>query len=128
MRLLLDTQAFLYFIMGNPALTARARLLIKDVRNQRLLSMTSVWEIAIKTALRKLTLGQPFDALIRRETEMNAITLLPIAFEHVAVVATLPLHHRDPFDRMLIAQSMVEGLPLVSGDRAFNDYPVERLW
>ena len=128
MRLLLDTQAFLYFIIGNPLLSARARALIEDPHNERLLSIASIWEMAIKTSLGKLVLAQPLEQLILRETEMNAISVLPVTIPHAAAVTTLPLHHRDPFDRMLIAQGMVEDLPLVSGDAVFDRYPVHRLW
>jgi PIN domain nuclease of toxin-antitoxin system len=128
MRLLLDTHAFLQFILGSPDLSGLARSLIEDSRNERLLSLASIWEIAIKSQLGKLVLVQRFEDLFPRQVEMNAISLLPIAVPHTAVVATLPLHHRDPFNRMLVAQSIVEGVPLISSDVTLDQYPIERLW
>jgi PIN domain nuclease of toxin-antitoxin system len=128
MTLLLDTQAFLWFIAGNNALSPRARSLIEDIDHRRLLSIASVWEMAIKVSLGKLRLAQPFDALISQQLAINDIELLPIAFEHTALLASLPFHHRDPFDRLLVAQSIVERIPLVSVDTSFDAYGIERLW
>jgi PIN domain nuclease of toxin-antitoxin system len=128
MKLLLDTQAFLYFIAGNPALSNRARSLIEDPVNDRFLSIAIVCEMAIKVSIGKLMLAQPLARLISAQTDLNGIELLPITLAHTATVATLPLHHRDPFDRMLVAQSMVEGLPLIGGDTAFDLYGIERIW
>lgn len=128
MRLLLDTHGFIWFIMGSQKLSEKARALIEDDGNERLLSMVSLWEMAIKLSLGRLTLAEPFDVLVPRQLNLNSIELLNIEIAHVAVVATLPFHHRDPFDRLLIAQSMVERLPIVSVDPAFDAYPVERLW
>jgi PIN domain nuclease of toxin-antitoxin system len=128
LRLLLDTQAFLYFVLDSPALGRRARDLISDPGNQRLFSIASIWEMAIKVSIGKLSLAQPFDTFVLRQMTANALTLLPIALDHAIAAARLPLHHRDPFDRMLIAQAIVEGVPLVSNDPAFDRYPVERLW
>lgn len=128
MRLLLDTQAFLYFVLDNPALGRRALNLIRDTDNERLLSIASFWEIAIKVSIGKLSLAQPFDVFLAQQVDVNVLTMLPISIEHVATLSTLPFHHRDPFDRMLVAQSMVEGLPIVSGDAAFDQYGVQRIW
>ena len=128
MRLLLDTQAFLYSITESPRLPRRAKALIEDLDNELLLSIASVWEMAIKVSLGKLALAAPLDELIPRHLELATITLLPITLAHVTTVATLPLHHRDPFDRMLVAQSKVEGVSLISGDSAFDGYPVHRIW
>jgi PIN domain nuclease of toxin-antitoxin system len=128
MTLLLDTQAFLWFIAGSSSLSARARSLIEDIDHRRLLSIASVWEMAIKVSLGKLNLAQPFDVLIPQQLAMNDIELLPIGFEHAARLISLPFYHRDPFDRLLVAQCMVERLPLVSVDQAFDAYGIERLW
>ncbi len=84
--------------------------------------------MAIKIGLGKLALTQPLDTLIPQQMEIARISLLLVTIRHAAVVATLPLHHRDPFDRILIAQGMVENLPLASGDAIFDRYPVHRLW
>jgi PIN domain nuclease of toxin-antitoxin system len=128
MKLLLDTHTFIWFIMGSPNLSASARTLIEDVANEKFLSIASLWEIAIKLSIGKLTLSAPFDALIPQQLSINGFELLNIEIEHAAVVATLPFHHRDPFDRLLIAQAMVEKMPIVSIDAVFDAYPVTRLW
>lgn len=128
MKLLLDTHAFLWFIMGSPHLSSRARALIEDAANEKFLSVASLWETAIKLSLGKLTLTTSFESLIPAQLSLNGIDLLNITTGHAAVVATLPFHHRDPFDRLLIAQAMVEKIPLVSTDAAFDSYAVQRLW
>jgi PIN domain nuclease of toxin-antitoxin system len=128
MKLLLDTHTFLWFIMGNPKLSEKARALIEDTGNDRLLSIASLWEIAIKHSLGKLSLARPFQALIPQQLERNRIEVLPITVAHLATVTMLPFHHRDPFDRLLVAQAAVERLPVVTVDSAFDAYAVERLW
>jgi PIN domain nuclease of toxin-antitoxin system len=126
-RLLLDTHSFLWFIEGSPRLSATARALIEPTTNDVVLSVASGWEIAIKVSSGKLNLGEPFATLIPRQLQTNMIQLLPISFSHLAAVATLPFHHRDPFDRMLIAQAQVEQMPIVSADAAFDAYGIRRL-
>ncbi len=128
MRLLLDTHACLWFLSGDARLNATARALIEDVNNERFLSMASLWEIAIKMGLGKLLAGQNFRTLFPALLTSNSIDLLPIKVAHVAQVATLPMHHRDPFDRLLVAQALTENLPLISADSAFDIYGVRRLW
>lgn len=129
MRLLLDTHAFLWFIAGSSELSDTARPLIEDPGNAPLLSVASLWEMAIKISLGRLSLGQSFEVLIPQQLALNGVDLLPIDFEHTAAVASLPYHrHRDPFDRLLVAQAMVEGLPIVSRDAAFDAYGIQRLW
>ncbi len=128
MKLILDTHAFLYFIDGNPKLSADARTLIENAGNEKLISKASLWEMAIKVSLGKLTIGGSFEAFIPRQIAINGFTLLSIEMEHVCLVAGLPFHHKDPFDRLLIAQSMAENFPIVSADGAFDSYPIKRLW
>jgi PIN domain nuclease of toxin-antitoxin system len=128
MRLLLDTHAFLWFIMGSPNLSPRARSLVEDGANESFLSVAGLWEIAIKSSLGKLTLSAPFDALIPQQLALNGIELLAVEVAHAALVSALPFHHRDPFDRLLVAQATVEGMPVVSVDTAFDLYGVKRLW
>jgi PIN domain nuclease of toxin-antitoxin system len=127
-RLLLDTHSFLWFVGGDSSLSVAARLLIEDADNSVLLSAASVWEIAIKVSLGKLHLEQPFDVLIPQQLLVNHIELLGITLQHTAIVARLPFHHRDPFDRLLIAQAIVEQIPVITRDPAFDAYPVQRLW
>lgn len=128
MRFLLDTHSFLWFIDGSASLSLTARSLIVDADNQPLLSMTSVWEMAIKLSIGKLSLGQPFETLIPEQMRLNGIELLPIEMFHVVAVAKLSFHHRDPFDRLLIAQAMAERIPIVSGESAFDPYDIKLLW
>jgi PIN domain nuclease of toxin-antitoxin system len=128
MKLLLDTHTFLWFISGSEQLSPIARSLIEDSANQSVLSIASVWEMAIKVSLGKLTLGKAFEVLIPQQLQLNGITLLGIDLRHTAQVASLPFHHRDPFDRLLIAQAKIEQLPLVSSDSVLDAYAVTRLW
>ena len=131
MNLLLDTHAFLWFIDGSPKLSRDARRLIEDVANTSYVSIASGWEIAIKTSLSKLQLGQPFDVLIPQQIALNGFVVLGITMAHTARVAALPFPvtgHRDPFDRLLIAQSLHEHMPIVSSEDAFDAYGVTRLW
>ena len=128
MRLLLDTHAFLWFIIGSANLSANARARIEDPSSDRLLSAASLWEIAIKTSLGKLTLSAPFDELFPAQLNLNGIELLSIKVDHLSALATLPFHHRDPFDRLIIAQTIVEKIPVVSIDAAFDAYGVTRNW
>ena len=128
MPLLLDTHTFLWFIDGSPDLSAAARALIEDRANTSFLSVASAWEMAIKVSIGRLTLAEPLELLLPAQLDANGIALLPIELRHTLHVASLPFHHRDPFDRMLIAQSAVEKMPLVSVDAVFDDYGVQRLW
>ena len=126
MRQLLDTHSFIWFVMGNPRISPRLRSLIED--NENLLSIASVWEMAIKHSSGKLSFGLPFRIFIEQQLSLNSIELLSINLDHIDVIAALPFHHRDPFDRLLIAQSMVERIPILSADSAFDAYPITRLW
>ena len=128
MRVLLDTHTFLWFIGGDGRLSDRARSLITDPANSRLLSVGSLWEMAIKAGLGRLRLEFAFPELVERQVRGNGIDLLPIRPAHLDVVASLPLHHRDPFDRLIIAQAVAEGMPVVSRDGEFGPYPATVLW
>jgi PIN domain nuclease of toxin-antitoxin system len=128
MMVLLDSHAFLWFVMGDPRISATARAQIENPALEKLLSPASYWEIAIKVSVGKLSLTEPFDILIPREVHNGGFLILPISIAHAASVATLPYHHRDPFDRMLIAQAIVENIPIVSADAQFDAYGVHRIW
>lgn len=128
MRLLLDTHTFIWFFMGNPKLSNQIRALIEDENNEKLLSIVSIWEMAIKQSTGKLTLTLPFEVFITQRLSLNDFNLLNITIDHIAVVAALPFHHRDPFDRLLIAQATVEQIPILSTDSAFDAYLINRLW
>ena len=114
--------------MGSPQLSDRARALIADPDNERLLSIASLWEIAIKQSIGKMRLQTPFDEMFPAQLIDNDIEILPIEISHLSNVATLPMHHRDPFDRLIIAQGIVENVSIVSADAIFDAYPVTRLW
>ena len=128
MNLLLDTHSFIWFVEDSPSLSAQARALIEEPTNAVFFSMASVWEMAIKVSLGKLHLSQPLDLFIPNQLLLNDITILDITVNHTLRVATLPFHHRDPFDRLLIAQSLVERMPCVGIDSVFDAYSVQRLW
>jgi PIN domain nuclease of toxin-antitoxin system len=128
MNLLLDTHAFLWFIDGNAKLSPRARELIEDQGNAKLVSVASLWEMGIKISLGRLNLAQPFEELIPKQMELNGFGLLPLRIPHIAKVIPLLFHHRDPFDRLIVAQCLAEDLSLVSLDPVFDKYSVRRLW
>ena len=127
MKLLLDTHTFLWFLDDSPQLSQKGKALL-EADNELLLSVASLWEIAIKLRLGKLTVAVPIEVLMTQQLTQNDIVLLPITVAPLIVVSTLPLHHRDPFDRLLVAQALVEQMPIVSADPAFDAYPVQRLW
>ena len=126
MKQLLDTHSFLWFIAGNPKISSELRLKIED--NHNLLSIASIWEIAIKSSIGKLNVGMSIPDLVKEQVVNNGIELLDITVKHLAVVADLSLHHRDPFDRLIIAQAIVEKIPIVGIDSVFDSYPIQRIW
>ncbi len=128
MNLLLDTHAFLWFIDGNTKLSQRARELIEDQANAKVVSVASLWEMGIKISLGRLQLTRPFEELIPRQMELNGFGLLPLRTSHIAKVIPLPFYHRDPFDRIIVAQCMAESLSLVSLDPMFDKYSIRRFW
>ena len=128
MRLLLDTHALLWFCEGNAALSPAARAALEDDANERYVSHASAWEVAIKVGLGKLKLQVPYDVLFPGVVSANRFHLLPADCRHYSELLKLPLRHRDPFDRLLIAQANVHGLTLVSCDQTFPLYGVPLLW
>jgi PIN domain nuclease of toxin-antitoxin system len=128
MNLLLDTHAFLWFCQDDPALSASAKAAIEDPTNRKIVSVASCWEIAIKAGLGKLHLGEPAGTYIPAALAQTGFELLPISLSHATGVESLPLHHRDPFDRLLVAQAIADGVEIVSGDAALDLYPIRRLW
>lgn len=128
MNILLDTHTFLWFVDDNPRLSHPARDLIETEESQPFLSVARLWEIAIKISLGKLILKQPYENFIPHQLAQNGIGVLNITMEHTAVITTLPFHHRDPFDRLLVVQSKIEDMALVSADPAFDAYDIKRVW
>ncbi len=128
MKLLLDTHAVLWFAEGSEELSGAARVAVEDAGNECWVSHASVWEIAVKIRLGKLTLQVPFDSLFPGVVAANGWRVLASEIRHFRELLTLPLHHRDPFDRLIIAQARAEGLTIVSRDRSFRSYDVPILW
>lgn len=128
MTLLIDTHALLWFLKDDPQLSATAKANIQDPANRKLVSIASCWEIAIKAGLGKLKLGEPANDLLSRELALNNFDLLPISLSHSTAVEVLARHHKDPFDRMLVVQSLIEGAPIVGADAIFDAYGVKRVW
>ncbi len=129
MKYLLDTSSFLWFVNDDRKLSAIARAILEDTANENHLSLISIWELAIKSTLgRGLELPRPFPQFIDTVLEHYDFKILEISLSHLKHVHDLPLHHRDPFDRLLIAQSQVENIPVITSDAAFDHYPVQRVW
>jgi PIN domain nuclease of toxin-antitoxin system len=125
--LLLDTHAFLWFATGDRRLSRTARTAMEGADVALQLSAVSVWEMAIKASLGHLTLPDTVDAYVREKID-EGYRVLPITSTHAAAVERLPFHHRDPFDRLLVAHAMTERLPLVTRDRVFRKYGVTVIW
>jgi PIN domain nuclease of toxin-antitoxin system len=127
-RLLLDTHAFLWWVTDDDRLSERSGELIADGSNEVFLSAASVWEIAIKAGLGRLHLPDDAWSFTPAQLEHNAFQSLPVHMSHTVAVIALPDLHRDPFDRMLVAQALTEGMTIVSGDPAIGRYPVSVAW
>jgi PIN domain nuclease of toxin-antitoxin system len=123
MRLLLDTHAFLWFIQGSQNLSATARNLIEDQGNQKLLSIASLWEMLIKVSIGKLDVGMTIAELLSREVNGNGFEVLAIQANHLDELTKLVSQHKDPFDRLMIAQALAERMPVVTRDEVFGRYP-----
>jgi PIN domain nuclease of toxin-antitoxin system len=127
MNVLLDTHTFIWYIEGNTKLTRKARDVIEISGDKIYLSIISLWEIAIKTGKKQLTLQNEFDDLLDVLNSLE-IEILTITFADTQIYKNLPLHHGDPFDRMIISQAINNGLTIVGCDQSFNDYPIQILW
>lgn len=128
MKVLMDTQAFLWMIADGERLSSRARQVFLDKNNMLYFSAVSLWEISIKYSLGKMELAPDWPESIRREMQANTIQWLPVEMEHCVQVSQLPFHHRDPFDRMLISQAIVEDMALLSSDRQMKAYSTRCIW
>ncbi len=124
----MDTHAFIWYTTDSSRLTATGRSLIDNGENDILLSTASVWEMAIEHSIGRLTFSMPFMESIEQQLAVNRIDIVEITFDHIEVVASLPLHHRDPFDRLIIAQSMAEQIPVLSRDAFFDACAIAPVW
>ena len=128
MRLLLDTHALLWFLADDPRLSRHADAATKAPDTGVLVSVVSLWEITIKAGLGKLTVDEPFEETIAGRLADERINVLPVEIRHLAALRPLPHHHRDPFDRVLVAQALAEGVPVVTRDARFAAYGVAVVW
>lgn len=128
MNLLLDSNILIWFTLTPDRLSTKVTQLIADKNNNLFISIASVWEIQIKLQLQKLTLDLPLSTLIRDLQQNSNIQILDITLAHVYALENLPNQHRDPFDRIMIAQAIVEEMPFLSADKIFDLYPIERVW
>lgn len=128
MKLLLDTHAFIWWDSEPDKLSSRVLALCRDQTNILLLSVASVWEMQIKLQLDKMKLALPLAEVVESQRRTNNIDVLPVTLAHVLALQNLPAYHKDPFDRLLIAQANVEGAALLSSDRIFAKYPVKLIW
>ncbi|MEA5507141.1 type II toxin-antitoxin system VapC family toxin [Halotia wernerae UHCC 0503] len=128
MKLLLDTHVLIWWSSSSEKLSLNVYNLIVDPNNTLLFSIASIWEMQIKLQSSKLSLNSALPNLIERQQQVNKLQILPIELSHIYALEDLPSHHRDPFDRILIAQSIIENIPLLSIDMVFDSYPVQRIW
>ena len=125
MQLLLDTHTFIWFINGDSSLPKKIVNEIKNLNNQCLISIASIWKIAIKSKLNKLSLSADFDKILDF-LDQNQIEILPISFDHIIKLNELDFYHRDPFDRIIIAPGITENLTILTKDQNFNFYKLKR--
>lgn len=128
MKLLLDTHTFIWFVFNAPELPQPTRELLEDPSSELYFSHASIWEMAIKVSIGKLHFADNVVDLAATQAQKDDIELLPINLPHLKLIESLPLHHKDPFDRLLIAQTLAEGFSVVSIDAAFDPYGVNRIW
>lgn len=128
MKFLLDTQAFLWFVLNDPALSQVACDLIVDPLNDILLSPASYWEIAIKASIGKYKVPGNFEAWMEHHLQINELEILPIKVAHAAAIVSLPFDHKDSFDRLLGVQALTEKIPIVSADAVLDNYAITRYW
>lgn len=125
---LTDSHTFLWYVWSDPRLSKTALAEMNRGENILFLSVASAWEIAIKCSLNKLKLSEEVSSFVTKHTSVNRIQLLEINLAHIAQIAKLPFHHRDPFDRMLVAQCLVEKIPIISVDSNLDKYGIQRIW
>jgi PIN domain nuclease of toxin-antitoxin system len=128
LKILLDTHTFIWLFEGNSSLSQTARLLIEEPANDLVLSIASLWEMAIKVSTGKLIFRKPYSEFIQEQIDNYDFEVLSVTLEHLKLLSELPFHHRDPFDRLLVVQSIAESILIVSRDTVFDQYGVIRHW
>lgn len=128
MKYLIDTHTLLWIVTNDPKLSAKAKDLYLDSENEIFISMASIWELSIKSSLGKISLEQPLDEFVDEHVKGNDIRILKIELSHVLRIENLPFYHRDPFDRLIISQSIEDNIPIIGSDKTFDSYPIKRIW
>ena len=128
MNILLDTHVLIWLAMEPQNLSQQAKTILSNPNNTLFLSLVSIWEMQIKIQIGKLTLNVSLKKVIESQQQVNGLQILPIELAHIFALEVLPNHHRDPFDRLLLAQALVAQIPILSIDAIFEQYPVQRLW
>ncbi len=128
MKYLIDTNTLLWSVSNNPKLSKKAKEIYLNPKNEIYLSLTSVWELSIKIALKKLNINLPLKKFVDVHIVGNNIQILKINLNHIYIVEKLPFHHRDPFDRLIIAQAIEENMPIIGIDEIFDNYEIKRIW
>lgn len=124
---LIDTHTFIWYAIGDKRLSGKAKSHI-DSSAAKCISVASLWEMAIKSSLGKLTFNAPFNEVITDQIQINNYQILAAEKAHIFKIHELPFHHRDPFDRLMIAQAQIEDLPIISADKKFDSYDLKRVW
>lgn len=128
MKILIDTHAFLWLITDNDKLSKKSKLIFTEPKNELFFSMASFWEICIKVSIGKLKLSKNWDKIIKDELISNSVKLLPISVDHCYQITQLPFHHRDPFDRIIISQAIIEKMHIMTVDNHFSQYEINVVW
>jgi PIN domain nuclease of toxin-antitoxin system len=127
-RVLLDTHTFIWFNLNDARLGENARRTISSPATDVLISPASYWEIAIKIRIGKFAITTPYESFWQKGIDDNQFFILPIELRHTGQLLSMPFHHKDPFDRLLVAQALMERIPLVSGDKKLDAYGIQRIW
>lgn len=128
MQYLIDTHVLLWLTNNDNRLSAKVKKIFLDDKNIILISQASIWEMAIKISLEKLDLKESIKDFVQTKIIGNGIKILQISTKHFYVIEDLPFHHRDPFDRLIISQSIIENIPVITKDSTFRKYKIKRIW
>ena len=128
MNILLDSHTLIWFSQNSPQLSSSAIEILENRNNLLFLSLVSVWEIQIKVQLGKLNLDISLSEIVKDQTKINDVQILPMKLSHIWTLDTLPYYHKDPFDRLLISQAITENLIILGVDSVFDSYPVQKIW
>jgi len=128
MEYILDTHILLWIVDDNPKLSKNVKSIYLNPSNDMYISLASIWELVIKISLQKLIIEDTIENFIKTHIKGNNITILDITLNHIIGLENLPYYHRDPFNRLIISQSILEKIPIISNDKSFDKYPIKRVW